>query len=142
MAAEGCAGPGQRPRLHDPEFGKAISYGIYDLERNVGWINVSGDHDTATFAVESLRRWWHGDGTVAYPGADRLLICCDGGGSNGYRLRLWKYELGRFANETALAVTVCRPGTGKWNKIEHRLFSHIGMKLAGPTVITQSRTPE
>ena len=123
-------------RVHDfmvPELGKAIPYGIYDLERNVGWVNVGQDHDTATFAVESLRRWWQGDGGPAYPGADQLLICCDGGGSNGYRLRLWKYELGRFATETGLAVTVCHlpPGTSKWNKIEHRLFSHISMNWRG-----------
>ncbi len=123
-------------KVHDflvPELGKAIPYGIYDLERNVGWVNVGQDHDTATFAVESLRRWWRGDGEPAYPEADQLLICCDGGGSNGYRLRLWKYELGRFAAETGLAVTVCHlpPGTSKWNKIEHRLFSHISMNWRG-----------
>ena len=123
-------------RVHDfmvPELGKAIPYGIYDLERNVGWVNVGQDHDTATFAVESLRRWWQGDGGPAYPGADQLLICCDGGGSNGYRLRLWKYELGRFATETGLAVTVCHlpPGTSKWNKIEHRLFSFISSNWRG-----------
>ncbi len=118
--------------VHDfmiPELGKAIPYGVYDLERNVGWVNVGQDHDTASFAVESLRRWWHGDGSIAYPQADRLLICCDGGGSNGYRLRLWKYELGRFATEAGLAISVSHlpPGTSKWNKIEHRLFSHISM---------------
>ncbi len=123
-------------KVHDfvvPELGKAIPYGVYDLARDVGWINVGQDHDTATFAVESLRRWWHGDGAPAYPGADQLLICCDAGGSNGYRLRLWKYELGRFASETGLAVTVCHlpPGTSKWNKIEHRLFSHISMNWRG-----------
>ncbi len=123
-------------KVHDfvvPELGKAIPYGIYDLGRNVGWVSVGQDHDTATFAVESLRRWWHGDGAPAYPHADRLLICCDGGGSNGYRLRLWKYELGRFASEAGLAITVCHlpPGTSKWNKIEHRLFSHISMNWRG-----------
>lgn len=123
-------------KVHDfvvPELGKAIPYGVYDVERNVGWVSVGQDHDTATFAVESLRRWWQGDGVLAYPQADRLLICCDGGGSNGYRLRLWKYELGRFASETGLALTVCHlpPGTSKWNKIEHRLFSHISMNWRG-----------
>ncbi len=123
-------------KVHDfpvPGLGKAIPYGIYDIERNVGWVNVGQDHDTATFAVESLRRWWQGDGRVAYPEADRLLICCDGGGSNGYRLRLWKYELGRFATETGVAITVCHlpPGTSKWNRIEHRLFSHISMNWRG-----------
>ena len=123
-------------RLHDfmvPELGKAIPYGIYDVERNVGWVNVGQDHETAAFAVESLRRWWRGDGILAYPEADRLLICADGGGSNGYRVRLWKYELGRLAAETGLAITVCHlpPGTSKWNKIEHRLFSHISMNWRG-----------
>ena len=123
-------------RLHDfmvPELGKAIPYGIYDVERNVGWVNVGQDHETAAFAVESLRRWWRGDGMLAYPEADRLLICADGGGSNGYRVRLWKYELGRLAAETGLAITVCHlpPGTSKWNKIEHRLFSHISMNWRG-----------
>jgi hypothetical protein len=123
-------------RVHDflvPELGKAIPYGIYDLERNVGWVNVGQDHDTATFAVESLKRWWHGDGALAYPDAGQLLICCDGGGSNGYRLRLWKYELSRFASDSGLAVTVCHlpPGTSKWNKIEHRLFSHVSMNWRG-----------
>jgi hypothetical protein len=123
-------------RVHDfivPELGKAIPYGIYDVERNVGWVNVGQDHETASFAVESLRRWWEGDGHPAYPKSGRLLICADGGGSNGYRVRLWKYELGRLANETGLAITVCHlpPGTSKWNKIEHRLFSHISTNWRG-----------
>jgi len=123
-------------RVHDflvPELGKAIPYGIYDVERNVGWVNVGQDHETASFAVESLRRWWRGDGVLAYPEADRLLICADGGGSNGYRVRLWKYELSRLATETGLDITVCHlpPGTSKWNKIEHRLFSHISMNWRG-----------
>jgi hypothetical protein len=123
-------------RVHDfmdPELGKAIPYGIYDVERNVGWVNVGQDHETATFAVESLRRWWRGDGALAYPQADRLLVCADGGGSNGYRVRLWKFELARFASETGLAITVCHlpPGTSKWNKIEHRLFAHISMNWRG-----------
>jgi len=123
-------------RVHDfmvPELGKAIPYGVYDVERNLGWVNVGQDHETATFAVESLRRWWRGDGALAYPEADRLLICADGGGSNGYRVRLWKYELSKFAAEAGLAITVCHlpPGTSKWNKIEHRLFSHISMNWRG-----------
>ena len=117
----------------DKELGKAIPYGIYDIERNVGWVNVGQDHETAAFAVESLRRWWRGDGELVYSNAGELLICADGGGSNGYRSRLWKYELGRFAAETRLSITVCHlpPGTSKWNKIEHRLFSHITMNWRG-----------
>ena len=123
-------------KVHDflvPELGKAIPFGIYDLERNVGWVNVGQDHDTATFAVESLRRWWEGDGAAAYPGADQLLISCDCGGSNGNRVRAWKHGLSRFAGEYGLAITVCHlpPGTSKWNKIEHRLFSHISMNWRG-----------
>jgi Rhodopirellula transposase DDE domain len=123
-------------RVHDfeiPELGKAIPYGVYDLERNVGWVSVGQDHDTASFAVETLRRWWQGDGITAYPEARQLLICCDGGGSNGYKVRAWKYELSRFATEADLAVTVCHlpPGTSKWNKIEHRLFAHISMNWRG-----------
>jgi len=122
-------------RVHDfvTELGKAIPYGIYDLERNLGWVNVGQDHETAAFAVESLRRWWRGDGSLAYPDADQLLISADGGGSNGYRTRLWKTELWRFAQEAGLAITVCHlpPGTSKWNKIEHRLFSHISMNWRG-----------
>lgn len=121
--------------IHDfvTEQGRAVPYGIYDLERNVGWINVGQDHETAAFAVESLRRWWRGDGSLAYPDADQLLISADGGGSNGYRTRLWKAELWRFAQEAGLAITVCHlpPGTSKWNKIEHRLFSHISMNWRG-----------
>jgi len=128
-------------RLHDfivPELGKAIPYGVYDIERNVGWVNVGQDHETATFAVESLRGWWRGDGALAYPDADQLLVCADGGGSNGYRVRLWKYELWRFAKETGLVITVCHlpPGTSKWNKIEHRLFSHISMNWRGRPLVS------
>jgi hypothetical protein len=122
--------------VHDfivPGLGKAIPYGIYDTERDVAWVSVGQDHDTASFAVESLRRWWDGDGALAYPGADQLLISCDCGGSNGYRVRAWKHELSRFAKESGLAITVCHlpPGTSKWNKIEHRLFSHISMNWRG-----------
>jgi hypothetical protein len=128
-------------RVHDfidPELGKAIPYGVLDIERNVGWVNVGQDHDTASFAVESLRRWWHGDGGAAYPAAKQLLISCDSGGSNGFRSRLWKVELGRFADETGLEVTVCHlpPGTSKWNKIEHRLFAHISMNWRGRPLVS------
>ena len=111
----------------DPELGRATPYGIYDLAENTGWVNVGVDHDTAAFAVESIRRWWQGMGQERYPGARRLLIHADGGGSNGSRVRLWKRELQRLADETGLTITVGHypPGTSKWNKIEHRLFSFI-----------------
>jgi transposase len=117
----------------DPQLGKAVPYGIYDLAANTGWVNVGTDHDTAAFAVESIRRWWCGQGRVAYPQATRLLITADAGGSNGYRTRAWKLELARLAAETGLTITVCHlpPGTSKWNKIEHRLFSHITMNWRG-----------
>ncbi|WP_030582805.1 ISAzo13 family transposase [Streptomyces anulatus] len=117
----------------DPKLGKAIPYGVYDLAANTGWVNVGTDHDTAAFAVESVRRWWHGQGHAAYPEATRLLITADAGGSNGYRTRAWKLELARLAAETGLTITVCHlpPGTSKWNKIEHRLFSHITMNWRG-----------
>lgn len=123
-------------RVHDfadPQLGKATPYGIYDLAANTGWINVGTDHDTAAFAVESIRRWWHDQGRTAYPRASRLLITADAGGSNGYRTRAWKLHLARLAAETGLTITVCHlpPGTSKWNKIEHRLFSHITMNWRG-----------
>jgi len=117
----------------DKNLGKAIPYGIYDTGRNSAWVIVSQDHDTSAFAVESIRRWWQGEGSLLYSDAKELLICADGGGSNGSRVRLWKYELASLAKETGLAVTVCHlpPGTSKWNKIEHRLFSHITMNWRG-----------
>ncbi len=117
----------------DPEQGRAIPYGIYDVGRNTGWVSVGIDHDTASFAVATLRRWWQGEGREAYAETDRLLICADGGGSNGSQLRLWKTELAALASETGLKITVCHlpPGTSKWNKIEHRLFSHISMNWRG-----------
>ncbi|HEY4033667.1 MAG TPA: ISAzo13 family transposase [Ktedonobacteraceae bacterium] len=109
--------------------GKAVSYGIYDLIHNTGFVNVGIDHDTAAFAVESIRRWWQQVGSDLYPEKTHLLLIADGGGSNGSRLRLWKRELQRLANETGLSITVCHfpPGTCKWNKIEHRLFSYISI---------------
>ncbi len=117
----------------DPELGKAIPYGIYDLAANTGWVSVGTDHDTAAFAVESIRRWWNSQGRGAYPHSRRLLITADAGGSNGYRTRAWKAELAALALETGLAITVCHfpPGTSKWNKVEHRLFSHITMNWRG-----------
>jgi hypothetical protein len=115
------------------EQGKAIPYGVYDVAANAAWVSVGRDHDTATFAVATLRRWWHAMDRPLYPTAQRLLICADGGGSNGSRVRLWKVELAAFAAESGLSITVCHlpPGTSKWNKIEHRLFSHISMNWRG-----------
>jgi transposase len=115
----------------DKELGKAIPYGVYDVAANAGWVAVGRDHDA--FAVATIRRWWTMAGKLAYPEAGKLLICADGGGSNGYRTRLWKVELARLAAETGLEITVCHlpPGTSKWNKIEHRLFSQISMNWRG-----------
>jgi hypothetical protein len=117
----------------DRERGKAIPYGVYDLTADAGWVSVGTDHDTAAFAVASIRRWWQSCGAGAYPHARRLLITADAGGSNGYRTRAWKAELAALAAETGLPITVCHlpPGTSKWNKIEHRLFSHITMNWRG-----------
>jgi hypothetical protein len=130
------AGEPERVNVHDfpdPTLGKAIPYGVYDLGANTGWVSVGIDHDTAAFAVQTLRRWWQQVGRVAYPQASRLLVCAAAGGSNGYRVRAWKTELARLAEETGLAVTVCHlpPGTSKWNRIEHRLFSAISMNWRG-----------
>jgi len=117
----------------DKDLGKAIPYGIYDVSDNTGWVTVGTDHDTSAFAVATLRTWWDTIGKVRYASADRILICADGGGSNGSRVRAWKIELARFAADTGLRVTVCHlpPGTSKWNKIEHRLFSQITMNWRG-----------
>jgi transposase len=117
----------------DLELGKAIPYGIYDLAADTGWVSVGTDHDTAAFAVESIRRWWNDAGRAAYPGARRLLITADSGGSNSPRTRAWRYELAALALQTGLQITACHfpPGTSKWNKIEHRLFSHITMNWRG-----------
>ena len=117
----------------DADLGKVTPYGVYDLAANTGWVNVGTDHDTAAFAVASIRRWWNGVGAANYPSARRLLITCDAGGSNGYRTRAWKAELAAFAEQTGLAITVAHfpPGTSKFNKIEHRLFCHISMNWRG-----------
>jgi hypothetical protein len=134
-------GQPERVNVHDfpdPQVGKALPYGIDDVGRNAGWVAVGRDHDTASFAVASLRRWWQVVGAVAYPQATQLLICADGGGSNGPRLRLWKVELQGFADAAGLAVTVCHlpPGTSKWNTIEHRLFAHISMNWRGRPLVS------
>jgi hypothetical protein len=116
-----------------PHVETVIPYGIYDMAGNTGWVNVGVDHDTAAFAVASIRRWWHARGKTDHPTASRLLITADAGGSNSYRYRLWKAELAALAGETGLTITVCHfpPSTSKWNKIEHRLFSHITMNWRG-----------
>jgi hypothetical protein len=134
-------GDPEKVRVYDfeiPELGKVAPYGVYDQTRNSGWVNVGTDHDTATFAVESIRKWWITMGREAYPNADRLLITADGGGSNGARVRLWKIELQKFANETGLVVSVSHfpPGTSKWNKIEHRLFSYISQNWRGKPLVS------
>jgi hypothetical protein len=115
------------------ELGKAVPYGVYDIAANSGWVNVGTDGDTGAFAVESIRRWWTGVGSQLYPAATKLLITADGGGSNGSRLRLWKTELAQFAAESGLEITIVHfpPGTSKWNKIEHRMFSAISMNWRG-----------
>ena len=113
----------------DPGLGKVNPYGVYDIAADTGWVSVGVDHDTSAFAVNTIRSWWNAVGCRSYPTASRLLITADGGGSNGYRTRLWKTELAQLAAETGLTITVCHlpPGTSKWNKIEHRLFSRISI---------------
>jgi len=128
-------------RVHDfliPELGRVSPYGVYDLGENAAWVSVGTDHDTAAFAVESIRRWWQTMGEALYPQAQRLLITADAGGSNGYRVRLWKRELQKLADETALEIAVCHfpPGTSKWNKIEHRLFSAISQNWRGKPLVS------
>ena len=122
--------PAEEVRVHDfliKELGRAVPYGIYDLAANAGWVSVGIDNDTAAFAVQTIRRWWQDVGHVRYPLARRLVITADGGGSNGSRVRLWKLELQRLADELDISIEVHHlpPGTSKWNKIEHRLFSFI-----------------
>jgi hypothetical protein len=123
----------------DPALGKVTPYGVYDLAANQGWVSVGVDHDTAEFAVESIRRWWRVMGRGRYPKAKRILITADGGGSNGSRVRLWKVALQRLVNEIGLPISVCHfpPGTSKWNKIEHRMFCHISQNWRGRPLISR-----
>jgi len=131
--------PAKQPVLvqgHDfpsPEVPRAYPYGIYDIGRNAGFVNIGTDHDTGAFAVASIRGWWRAEGRTIYANATQLLITADAGGSNGYRLRLWKLELQKFADQTGLCISVCHfpPGTSKWNKVEHRLFSFISSNWRG-----------
>jgi len=135
-------GSPEEVRVHDfidPELGKVAPYGVYDLTTNTGWVNVGIDHDTAEFAVESIRRWWREMGEAAYPSARRLLITADCGGSNGNRLRLWRLELQKLADELTVPIQMCHfpPGTSKWNKIEHRMFCHITANWRGRPLISR-----
>ena len=117
----------------DPKLGRAVPYGVYDITKNVGWVSVGTDHDTAAFAVNAIRHWWQAMGRKSYARATRLMVTADGGGSNGYRVRLWKVELQKLADELKIPITVCHlpPGTSKWNKVEHRLFSFITINWRG-----------
>jgi hypothetical protein len=125
-------------QVHDFAKQKDVPYGVYDLGQNAGWVSVGTDHDTSAFAVESIRRWWTMMGRDVYPNAGRLLITADSGGSNGARVRLWKLELQKLADETGLEISVCHfpPGTSKWNKIEHRLFSFITKNWRGKPLVS------
>lgn len=134
-------GTPEEVRVHDfkiKELGRAAPYGIYDIGNNKGWVSVGTDHDTAEFAVATIHNWWKSMGQPLYPKAERLLITADGGGSNGHRLRLWKTELQRLANEIKMPITVCHfpPGTSKWNKIEHKLFSFITKNWRGKPLVS------
>ena len=129
-------------RVHDfidPQLGKVAPYGVYDVAANQGWVSVGIDHDTAEFAVESIRRWWREMGHPRYPNAGRLLITADCGGSNGYRVRLWRLQLQKLADELRLVIQVCHvpPGTSKWNKIEHRMFCHITNNWRGRPLVSR-----
>jgi transposase len=133
----------EKVRVHDfmiAELGRAIPYGVYDLRTNSGWVSVGIDHDTAEFAVETIRRWWRWMGRKHYPQARQLLITADAGGSNGSRLRLWKTEIQRLADEMTIPISICHfpPGTSKWNKIEHRLFSFISQNWRGKPLISHA----
>ena len=137
------AGEPERVLMHDfaiddADHGRVSPYGVYDIGQNEAWVSVGTDHDTAAFAVEAIRRWWQTMGAPLYPEARRLLVTADAGGSNGYRTRLWKTELQKLADETGLEIAVCHfpPGTSKWNKIEHRLFSAITMNWRGKPLVS------
>jgi hypothetical protein len=135
-------GQPEQARAHDfidDELGKVAPYGVYDVTANEGWVSVGINHDTAEFAVQSIRRWWLEMGRPLYPKARRLLVTADCGGSNGYRVRLWRVQLQRLADELGFAVQVCHfpPGTSKWNKIEHRLFCHITNNWRGRPLLTR-----
>ena len=134
-------GAPEEVRIHDfiiPELGRAVPYGVYDIASNAGWVSVGIDHDTAAFAANAIRSWWKLMGRARYPNAHSLLITADGGGSNGSRVRLWKLELQKLADELGLAITVCHlpPGTSKWNRIEHRLFSFITGNWRGKPLVS------
>ena len=137
---QGCPDEVRVHDFMDKELGKAIPYGVYDLAKNEGWVSVGVDHDTAEFAVGTIRTWWKKMGKPAYHEASNLLIIADGGGSNGSRLRLWKWELQKLADRTGMSISVCHlpPGTSKWNKIEHRLFSFISQNWRGKTLLTHA----
>ena len=140
-------GQPQPVRVHDfvdAKLGKVAPYGVYDLTANQGWVSVGIDHDTAEFAVETIRRWWREMGHQIYPRAKRLLITADGGGSNSYRTRLWKLELQALADDLGLEISVCHfpPGTSKWNKIEHRMFCHITQNWRGRPLISRQAVVE
>ena len=134
-------GKPEQVKVHDfvdKELGRANPYGVYDMGSNTGWVSVGTDHDTASFAVETIRRWWGTMGRQCYPAASELMITADGGGSNGSRVRLWKMELQRLADEIRIPIHVSHlpPGTSKWNKIEHRLFSYISMNWRGQPLVS------
>jgi len=134
-------GEPEQVKVHDfvdTELGRANPYGVYDVAANTGWVSVGTDHDTASFAVATIRRWWFAMGQAAYPAARALMIMADGGGSNGSRVRLWKLELQRLADELAIPIRVSHfpPGTSKWNKIEHRLFSYISLNWRGQPLVS------
>jgi hypothetical protein len=140
-------GDPEKVRVHDfrdPELGKAIPYGVYDIANNQGWVSVGINHDTAQFAANSIRRWWHDMGSQRFPRASELMITADGGGSNSYRSRLWKVALQGLADELEMKLSVCHfpPGTSKWNKIEHRLFSHITSNWRGQPLLTRQAIVE